>query len=68
MNTLERLKLDAILTTQWRGHLLGVWEDTETTSSASCTRCGKGVGVDTDPPPNGIDIDGSALALGCEED
>jgi len=32
-----------------------------------CAVCGKHCQVDTKPPPNGIDIGGPAVALGCSD-
>jgi hypothetical protein len=34
---------------------------------SECTRCGKYVMVDEKPQPNGINISGDAVALGCND-
>lgn len=54
MTTLETLKKEAKDAARWRGH-----------DGAICVKCDAGVWVDTDPPPNGIDIYGGAVALNC---
>ena len=64
----RRLKKEARDSTIWRGHLPGRWEETCGSFISRCRRCGKHAVVDLDPAPNGIDICGQAVALGCKED
>jgi hypothetical protein len=77
MPNLDDLKKEADASATWRQHHLGPWDDTRhgsardlaagydrQTSIAEC-RCGAYVQVDTNPPPNGIDIGGSAVAVNC---
>ena len=69
---LKRLQTEAAQASGWHGHALGKWgtnwnrDGLRITSIAGCTRCKCGVMVDTRPPANGIDIGGSAVAVGCE--
>lgn len=50
----------------FRGHRLGYWRNVGNTSAfATCLDCGASAHVCTNPPPNGIDISGSAVALNC---
>ena len=74
MTKLERLERRARQTAEGsdREHRLSTFTETSKgrrsfTASAVCLRvgCTRGVQVDTDPPANGIDIGGAAVALGC---
>ena len=62
-----RLKQEALGACRWRRHSMGRWSDSTKgkTSLCTCKKCGKWVQVDVSPPPNGIDIGGPAVALGC---
>lgn len=65
---LDHLMNEAREAAQNRGHTLGPFAPGEFWRErryADCTECGMGVAVDPDPPPNGIDISGSAVALNC---
>lgn len=67
---LEHIRLDAEMSAHFRGHSLSWGEPTQFSNgrriqSAICTACGMTVQVDTMPPPNGIDIGGTAVALSC---
>jgi len=69
--TLSKLKNEALQACISRGHNMGVWDDHispsgKGTSFNTCVKCGKEVMVDTNPPPNGIDIGGEAVALSCK--
>ena len=68
----EDLEASARQSAAWRGHdLTGfTYKLTPGRSQAwaKCGRlfCGMGVWIDTNPPPNGIDICGEAVALNCK--
>lgn len=65
---LDRLKREARTAAMWRGHNLGRFVTaTATRAYATCQNegCTAGVSVDTHPAPNGIDIGGDAVAVGC---
>ena len=65
-STLSRLIRDGIASGQWRGHHMGPARFTgASTAESFCTECGRGVWANTHPAPNGIDIAGEAVALGC---
>ena len=78
---LAALMSRATASAEWRGHTLD-WGSAEVSAtlqrlagSASrmqrlgvCIHCGADVGVDTLPPPNGIDVGGTAVALDCGVD
>lgn len=64
------LKREAREATDWRGHHMRPWELLQSSNSrevwqAVCGVCGKSVQIDTNPPANGIDIGGEAVALNC---
>lgn len=69
----RRLRREAMESATWRGHQMGRWEiilgggTGAHRQQATCKKCGKQVVVDTNPPPNGIDIGGEAVALGCKD-
>lgn len=70
MRTIQRLKQDAGAAARFRGHDMGQWYDVSEQqgriiSSASCRTCGRIIALDTRPAPNGIDIAGEAVAVGC---
>ena len=66
MNRLQQLKRRAEGTAGWREHQLGPWEKLDSTSArAVCRVCGAQAVVDTDPPANGIDVMGEAVATYC---
>jgi len=69
MATLKNLKIEAMESCDFRGHSMGAWADgaDATTSQCQCAICDAWVVVETNPMPNGIDIGGSAVALGCED-
>lgn len=53
-----------------RGHAPAGWKvechyGGRATADYQCPSCGRGARVDTRPPPNGIDVSGEAVALGC---
>ena len=69
MRTLESLKKEAEKSARFRGHKIhGRWTDNwnGTSSIATCSICDAYVQVETKPAPNGIDIGGTAVAVGCE--
>ena len=65
--TLEDLMKEAKEACDWRGHKMMDWKVEESEAFALCARCGASVHVTTNPPPNGIDISGSAVAGGCAD-
>lgn len=70
MTKLQSLKKQALEGTTWRGHSMVAWEPHDlqpgTVAMAYCRCCGAQVTVHTKPALNGIDIHGSAVAIGCE--
>ena len=71
MTELSRLIRQASKATRFRGHRLKPWtrhdEPWHAQAETTCRICGAYVLVIVDPPPNGIDIGGDALALHCRE-
>jgi hypothetical protein len=69
MATLKNLKNEAIESCDFRGHNMGAWSDGADgkTSQCECSVCDAWVVVETNPLPNGIDIGGSAVAVGSED-
>lgn len=68
---LGRLRKQAEKSCNFRNHLMG-WDtprfyENRITQVGHCLHCGKEAILDTNPPPNGIDISGEAVALGCLE-
>ena len=68
MRYIDSLKVEAKEAATWRGHTMSRFSKLGKTSAEStCTVCGAGVSVDIHPAPNGIDIGGPAIAVGCAE-
>lgn len=69
MTKINQLKDEAIRSSALRKHALGGWTRSksrpETVETASCTRCGATVTVNTNPRPNEIDVGGRAVAVTC---
>jgi hypothetical protein len=70
-NITRRLRKDARKSAKARGHQLGKFSPLaglgwNISSYSSCVVCGREVSVSPTPPPNGIDISGEALAVGCD--
>lgn len=65
MLKIERLKREALESCKFRGHKMKPFLDYADFSISSCKNCNKTVMVIPSPPPNGIDISGEAVALGC---
>lgn len=65
---LERLKAQGARAAKLRGHRLGAWQDVRAggIAHAACEVCGALVVADSKPAPNGIDLAGRALAVGCD--
>lgn len=66
--SMKTLKNEAMESCESRGHKMNHWRKDSywrTVESCECTACGATVRVDTNPPPNGIDIMGSAVAINC---
>lgn len=70
MRTLSSLKREATGIARWRGHKqLAPWVDGDTDgrrASRFCNGCQGSVSVNRTPEPNGIDIGGSLVAVGCK--
>ena len=73
MRRLAKLKQEAKSSAEFRGHILGKWKSNlifptakRAVELAICVRCGEWVQVDTCPPPDGIDVGGTAVAVGCK--
>ncbi len=74
MRKLAKLKRQAISSAEFHGHRLGPWKSNliftapkRAVELAICIRCGEWVQVDTCPPPNGIDVGGTAVAVDCQK-
>ena len=69
MRTLPTLKREAGKAATWRGHHLTAWytDASRGFASSRCATigCRAWVQVESNPPPNGIDIGGSAVAVNC---
>ena len=66
MNLKDEVESDC----SWRGHVMGDWNIVHTHSGrtihrAECVRCGMEVDIDLNPPPNGIEVSGEAVAPTC---
>lgn len=71
-DTMKNSKLDKLITiaiqsAEYRKHRLNRWVSVEYSAYARCVFCDMQVTVDANPPPNGIDISGQAVALNCPE-
>ena len=68
---LDDLRREAESAARFRGHQLGEWESLgkpfarHAVFQAECKTCGRSVVIDN--RPNGIDIGGEAVALGCRD-
>lgn len=67
MRKIERLKREALESCRFRGHRMKRFLDFKGFSVSSCRVCDRQVVVVPYPLPNGIDIGGGAVALGCED-
>ena len=68
MRKKQRLRRNAILAAKFRGHQMTrqwVYSTNGKRQSIKCRICGMHSIIDLDPPPNGIDISGQAVALHC---
>jgi hypothetical protein len=70
MKKLLTLALDAVESSEWRGHDIYNLDITQRgenrmTGYMECRNCTAYVQVDTNPPANGIDIGGTSVALNC---
>ena len=64
MRLIERLKHEAKEGASWRGHDMSRFNK----NLARCKICKAEAYVDAKPPPNGINISGTAVALNCPVD
>ena len=68
----RNLKEEAAAACKFRGHKMENWGFTVKAGGsgirggAICKLCGRGVQYDTNPPPDGIDIGGEAVAVNCD--
>mgnify|MGYP001356895960 CR=1 FL=1 len=72
MKKIQRLRLEALDGCRFRGHNMSNFEyfyehGEKTIAFSKCLKCKKEVGIWADPAPNGIDIAGEAVALGCTD-
>lgn len=71
MTRFERLRKEALEACRYRRHKMRLDYYTILKSrhraTWHCLHCYKSMAVDTHPDPNGIDIGGEAIALGCGE-
>ena len=69
MRRINRLRLEALESCNWRGHKMERFKYRKWTNRivgwSGCKICGKSVNINSNPAPNGIDIVGEAVALGC---
>ncbi len=67
MLKLERLRLEAIESCEFRGHKMKPFNRRyRHWWRSSCRICDKEVCLNDDPDPNGIEISGEAVALHCK--
>ncbi len=61
------LQREGLEAARWRGHRMGAWRcpDLWGPTFSVCQVCGARLQVDPNPPPNGIDISGDAVAINC---
>ena len=66
---LARLKREALESAMFHGHSMYPFATIvpNVVARSHCQNCGKYVQVDTQPAPNGIEIGGEAVALGCAD-
>lgn len=64
---LNRLRYEALRACRFRGHTIYRMKDSPDKKSAIgfCKECGRQVTVTCNPPPNGIEIMGEAVAVDC---
>ena len=72
MNKVDQLKRDLLASCKFRGHKMEslgfvVNPHGRIRGGYTCEKCGKWAGYDTQPEPNGVDIGGEAVALGCND-
>jgi hypothetical protein len=66
MKKIDTLRKSALESCKFRGHQMKPFKHFDKITAFSvCRVCGKSVAISTNPPPNGIDIGGEAVALGC---
>jgi transcription elongation factor Elf1 len=68
--SLGKLKTEARKSATNAGHTMGPFHTIKratkrTVAEALCVKCGAYVQVDTNPPPNGIDISGDVFGKTC---
>lgn len=71
MTKIDKLRHRALETCERHGHTMAPFthhmaSSTRDIAFSNCTRCLMEVSLDTNPPANGIDICGEAVALNCE--
>jgi hypothetical protein len=66
MTKMDRLKKSARESFRFRGHKGTPWISVGRGAvSLHCDKCGAYVLCETNPPPNGVEIGGDAVALNC---
>jgi hypothetical protein len=68
MTKIDRLKKEARESAMQRDHTMTQFERVESAVLyySECKKCYAGVWVEPNPPPNGIEIAGPAVALNCK--
>jgi hypothetical protein len=67
MKKIERLRIEALESCNFRGHKMKPFNRKyRHWWTSECGICGMEVCLNDDPAPNGIDISGEAVALHCE--
>lgn len=68
MRTLERLRLEALESCEFRGHKMSRFVSLHSWAKvADCKVCGMSVYINATPAPNDINIGGEAVALHCKD-
>ena len=68
MKKIEKLRKQALEACQFRGHKMQPFSRKyRHWWGSKCKICGKGVVINDQPDPNGIDICGEAIALSCND-
>lgn len=68
MKKMERLRLEALESCNFRGHKMRLFSRTyRYWWISNCRVCGKQVCLNSSPDPNGIEIGGEAVALSCND-
>ena len=68
MNKIVRLRREALASCNARGHTMSIFTHRiyGDSAMANCMICGMKVYINANPPANGIDIHGEAVAIHCK--